>query len=199
MRKSWMLAALAAIFTGSVLAVAWPHSWMRSDWADRLLIEPLESRYPRAVIGAPDSFTGIIALSGDDKRFTEAGRLARRFPTLKVLLSSETDLDKALAKLGGGIHPSRVILEMKAKSTYENASFCASLVKPKPQDRWLLVTGALHMPRAVASFRRAGFEVEPWPVYDALSQASMISPAIHEWLGLVAYRLLGRTGQLLPM
>lgn len=166
---------------------------------DRLLIEPLEGRYPRAVIGAPDSFTGIIALSGDDKRFTEAGRLARRLPTLRVLLSSETDLDKALAKLGGGIDPSRVILEMKAKSTYENASFCASLVNPKPQDRWLLVTGALHMPRAVASFREAGFEVEPWPVYDALSQASMISPAMHEWLGLVAYRLLGRTGQLLPI
>jgi len=116
-----------------------------------------------------------------------------------VLLSEHTDIQRALAKLGGGVEPSRVILETKSKNTYENATFCASLVQPKPQELWLLVTGALHVPRAVAAFQKAGFHVDPWPVYDAACEASMISPAIHEWLGLVAYRLLGRTGQLLPM
>jgi hypothetical protein len=71
-------------------------------------------------------------------------------------------------------------------------------VHPKPRERWLLVTSAVHMPRAVASFRKAGFEVVAWPVYDAVSQASMVSSALHEWLGLVAYRVLGRTEELLP-
>jgi uncharacterized SAM-binding protein YcdF (DUF218 family) len=115
-----------------------------------------------------------------------------------VLLSEQTDAKGALAKLGGGIDLSRIILETKSKNTYENATFCASLVAPKSHERWLLVTSALHMPRAVASFKNAGFDVDPWQVYDALSEASMVSPAIHEWLGLLAYRLLGRTGQLLP-
>jgi uncharacterized SAM-binding protein YcdF (DUF218 family) len=60
--------------------------------------------------------------------------------------------------------------------------------------RWLLVTGALHMPRAVASFEKAGFRIEPWPVNGATSEASMVSSAVHEWIGLIAYRLLDRTG-----
>jgi uncharacterized SAM-binding protein YcdF (DUF218 family) len=165
----------------------------------RLLIEPLEGRYQRASIISHEAFTGIIALSGDDRRFAEAGRLARLNPKLKVLLSEQTDIQGALAKLGGGIDPSRIILETKSKNTYENAIFSASLVAPQRHERWLLVTGALHMPRAVVSFQKAGFHVEPWPVYDAVSEASMVSPAMHEWLGLVASRLLGRTAQLFPM
>ena len=44
-----------------------------------------------------------------------------------------------------------------------------------------------------------GMEPRGSPMYDALSQASMVSPAVQEWLGLVAYRLLGRIGQLFPM
>ena len=33
-----------------------------------------------------------------------------------------------------------------------------------PGKRWLLITSAYHMPRAMGAFRQAGFEVEPWPV-----------------------------------
>lgn len=181
-----------------MVAATWHLFWARPDRTDRYLIEPLESRYQRAFI-SPDGFTGLIALSGDDRRFAEAGRLARLYPRLKVLLSERTDLVGALAKLGGGIDPSRVILETKSTNTYEDAIYCASLVRPTSHERWLLVTGALHMPRAVASFQKAGFQVEPWPVYGTTSEASMVSSAIHEWIGLIAYRLLGRTKQLFPM
>lgn len=194
-----MVGALLPMLMASIVAIAWHFFWSRPDGADRYLIEPLENRYQRASIITLEGFTGIIALSGDDKRFAEAGRVARLYPKLKVLLSEQTDLVGALAKLGGGIDPSRVILETKSTNTYENAIYCASLVRPTQQERWLLVTGALHMPRAVASFQKAGFRVEPWPVYGATSEASMVSSAIHEWIGLVAYRLLGRTGQLFPM
>ena len=59
---------------------------------------------------------------------------------------------------------------------------------------WLRVTGPLHMPRAIASFQMGGFHVEPWPVYDdASSELSMVASALHEWVGLVTYRVLGRT------
>ena len=198
MKYRLMVGALLPILLASIVAATWHLFWERPDRTDRYLIEPLESRYQRASI-SPDGFTGLIALSGDDRRFSEAGRLARLYPKLKVLLSEQTDLVGALAKLGGGIDPSRVILETKSTNTYENAIYCASLVHPTSRDRWLLVTGALHMPRAVASFEKAGFHVEPWPVYGATSEASMVSSAIHEWIGLIAYRLLGRTKQLFPM
>lgn len=144
--------------------------------------------------------TGIIALAGDPDRFAEAGRLARLYPSLKVVLSDNTTMSEALAQLGGGIDPSRLLLETRSANTYENAGLCAELVKPMPDQHWLLVTGALHMPRAIASFRMAGFNVEPWPVYDrTASELSMVTEAVHEWLGLVAYKLLGRTAHLFPM
>jgi uncharacterized SAM-binding protein YcdF (DUF218 family) len=38
------------------------------------------------------------------------------------------------------------------------------LAAPKPGERWLLVTSAYHMPRAVGLFRKVGFAVEPYPV-----------------------------------
>jgi uncharacterized SAM-binding protein YcdF (DUF218 family) len=37
-------------------------------------------------------------------------------------------------------------------------------MQPKPGERWLLVTSAAHMPRAIGCFRRAGFAVEACPV-----------------------------------
>ena len=36
--------------------------------------------------------------------------------------------------------------------------------RPKPGERWLLVTSAFHMPRSIGLFRKAGFAVEPYPV-----------------------------------
>lgn len=68
-----------------------------------------------------------------------------------------------------------------------------------------------HMPRAIGSFRRVGFDVEPYPVdwrtrpRLRLSLSGRIGGglastdhAVREWLGLFAYRLTGRTSALLP-
>jgi uncharacterized SAM-binding protein YcdF (DUF218 family) len=194
MRYRLIVGALLPVLMVSIAAAAWALVCSRPDRADPYLIEPLESRYQRAPIVLLVTLTGIIALSGDDRRFAEAGRLARLYPKLKVLLSEKTDVEGALAKLGEGIDPSRLILETKSSNTYENATRCAALIQPTSQQRWLLVTGALHMPRAVASFEKAGFRIEPWPVNGATSEASMVSSAVHEWIGLIAYRLLDRTG-----
>src|SRR6266478_6390205 len=43
--------------------------------------------------------------------------------------------------------------------SFPKQSFSPSLVR-----RWLLVTSAYHMPRAIGVFRKAGFPVEPYPV-----------------------------------
>jgi hypothetical protein len=51
----------------------------------------------------------------------------------------------------------------------------------------------------MGSFRAVGFEVKPWPVNDFRSPEPWImARAVHEWLGLIAYRILGRTGELFP-
>ena len=79
-------------------------------------------------------------------------------------------------------------------------------------ERWLLVTSAFHMPRSMGIFRKAGFDVEAYPVdwrmgtredlfaftnmsLDGLGRTDV---AVREWIGLVVYRLAGRTSDLLP-
>ena len=63
-----------------------------------------------------------------------------------------------------GIGEDRLLREREARDTWENAAKSKALVGPKPGERWLLVTSASHMPRAMGAFRKAGFAVEPWPV-----------------------------------
>ena len=105
-----------------------------------------------------------------------------------------------------GIPRERVILESRSRNTAENATFTKELVKPKPGERWLLVTSAQHMPRAIGCFRRVGFPIEAYPVGwrtgrtriwwclmlfgDALAR---FDSAAYEWIGLFVYWITGRT------
>jgi uncharacterized SAM-binding protein YcdF (DUF218 family) len=54
--------------------------------------------------------------------------------------------------------------EGRSRTTWENAQFSAEVLLPQGIKRVVLVTHAGHMPRAVWSFRKAGFEVVPAPV-----------------------------------
>jgi len=162
---------------------------------------------------------GSLALNESAERMTAAADLARRYPAARIVFSGGS------GKLGGGpaeadfvlllfesfgIARERVMLEAKSRNTAENAQFTKELVQPKSGERWLLVTSAYHMPRSMGAFRRVGFAVEPYPVdwrtgaednyaFSSLSAGlARTDTAIHEWLGLLAYRLTGQTTELLP-
>jgi uncharacterized SAM-binding protein YcdF (DUF218 family) len=74
------------------------------------------------------------------------------------------------------------------------------------------VTSAWHMPRAVGVFRKAGFNVVPYPVdYQTADSADLARPfpflatgltivdiAVKQWVGLVVYWLTGRSSALFP-
>ena len=111
-----------------------------------------------------------------------------------------------------GVSKDRVIVERESRATLENAAFAKQLVKPKAGELWLLVTSAMHMPRAVGIFRKAGFAVDAYPV-DYLTTGAkelwtlpralmggigITDLAAHEWLGLLAYRFTGRISELFP-
>jgi uncharacterized SAM-binding protein YcdF (DUF218 family) len=173
--------------------------WADSYRVGNLLALPLEQRFQCAKITAPETLTGIIVLTGTKNRLAEAGQLARRYPQLQVVVSGATEMPSVLAELGGGIEPSRVVLEMRSRNTFENSRYSTDLIRPNASERWLLVTGALHMPRAIGAFRMAGFDVEPWPVDDlASNDPSLAKAAFHEWLGLFVYWILGRTNSVFP-
>ncbi len=95
--------------------------------------------------------------------------------------------------------------------------FTRDLVRPGPDERWLLVTSAYHMPRSIGIFRQAGWPVIAYPVDYRTSGSvdlwstlgELIQPsvadrlvefdvAVKTWVGLLAYWLMGRTSALLP-
>ena len=69
----------------------------------------------------------------------------------------------------------------------------------------------MHMPRAAGCFRLAGFQVESYPVNSMTRRPDRFAlfrfgrkalfqfdRAVKEWIGLVAYRLMGKTDALFP-
>ena len=114
-----------------------------------------------------------------------------------------------------GMDTNRIIFESRSRNTCENAIYTAQLLKPVKQQAWVLVTSAMDMPRAVGVFRKAGFRVLPYPVdYTTGKDRRYLLPtdllptvvrnlgrldhAVHEWLGLLGYYVLGCTGTLFP-
>ena len=110
-----------------------------------------------------------------------------------------------------GLASGWVIFERNSRNTIENARLTKDIAKPQRGARWLLITSASHMPRAVGIFRKAGFDVEPCPVdwittgrsdlyrlqapLDALARSDA---GVREWIGLIAYRMVGRTDEFFP-
>jgi uncharacterized SAM-binding protein YcdF (DUF218 family) len=203
-----------------------------------LVLYPLETRFPPwdATQGAPD---GIVVLGGSIDadlsavhdtaaftnaagRLTEAAALAHRYPNARVIFSGGSanlisadarEADYAAALLESlGVSRQRLTMERRSRNTQENAEFSKAIAAPKGGERWLLVTSAYHMPRSVGLFRKAGFDVEPYPVdwrtgkpadilafspiaVDGLERTDI---GIREWIGLVAYWVTGKIDDLLP-
>lgn len=163
----------------------------------------------------------VPTLAPAAERVTEFVALARRWPDAKLVFTGGSGApfpggvpEAAWAErifTALGVPPGRMLFEDASRTTEENATFTARLVHPQPGETWLLVTSAAHMPRSVGVFRRAGWTVLPWPVgYRSMRSAwslrqitlggklQTLDQAAHEWGGLVAYRLLGRTDTVFP-
>ena len=202
------------------------------------LLYPLEQRFPAwdDTHGAPD---GIIVLGGSidpdlseahggavvrsaADRILAASALARRYPDARVIFSGgsanligndarEADYAATLFE-SLGIAKARLMMERGSRNTQENAEFSKALATPKSGERWLLVTSAFHMPRAIGLFRKAGFAVEACPVdwriggrADLLSFSVVAGEGLgrtdlglREWVGLLSYWLTGKIDQPFP-
>ncbi len=202
------------------------------------LMIPLEQRFPPwdPSHGPPDgivvlggaispeisAFRDTVALNEAAERITVAVELARRYPNARIVycggsnaMWSERALEApfAVRELEAlGVAHDRITAEEQSRNTIENAVYSRLVAQPKAGERWLLVTSAFHMPRAIAAFRAAGFDVEAYPVdwrtrgprdaarfFDSLSEGlARTDTAAHEWAGLLAYRLTGKTKELFP-
>jgi uncharacterized SAM-binding protein YcdF (DUF218 family) len=178
---------------------------------------PLESRFPEWRPSSQSGPNGIILLGGDaGDGIMVLAELSQQFPQARLVFSGPgveapvNDLLKKFANYGGDLM--RIELETRSRTTFENAIYSAELIKPKPDERWLLVTTALHMPRSIGTFRRAGFKVEAYPIlfktkdtpnsfFESGSGSTALGhldEAAKEWIGLVAYRITDKTDALFP-
>ena len=205
-----------------------------------LMIGPLENRFPQPPPDMRPPY-GIIVLGGaiDDlasrargelvcdegcERITEAVILAKRYPQARVVYTGGTaSLTPGASSAEAlrarefmtqmGVAPERIIIEDKSRNTEENARFTAAIVHPEPSQRWIIVTSAFHMPRAMGVFEKAGFQPIAYPVsfytlgrwpddlrltFDPARSLHILELAVHEWIGLAAYWASGRIDHLFP-
>jgi len=105
-----------------------------------------------------------------------------------------------------GIPDSSIIIEDESRNTYENAIFTRDILKHKNiEGRLLLITSAFHMRRSLACFKKAGLNIDAFPVdsktrYFTLTPDSFLpepyyftlwDQLIHEWVGMIAYKISG--------
>lgn len=196
-----------------------------------IILRPLETRHPASP--EINNITGIIMLGGSEQaglsaywdqvivneggeRFIGAMTLARQHPQARVVFTggsgelgdagTTSNSNTAVAErffLEQGLDPARLTLEGASRNTAENAALSLALIAPEPDETWVLVTSAFHMPRSVNSFRAAGWEnIVPWPVdyrairaglgWDLGRNLEVLNTAVREYIGLFAYRMTGR-------
>ncbi len=107
-----------------------------------------------------------------------------------------------------GIRDGKLLIESQSRNTHENAKFTHELLKEKQllDSRFVLVTSAFHMKRAMGCFKNEGINVLPYKtnplqVTQKPDFADCITPSayvlsswellIREWVGLLAYEIKG--------
>lgn len=197
------------------------------------LLSRLEGQYPEVPGDAKlQSFAGVVVLGGalesgrisehhaqpllndSAERMTATVSLWQRHPSLQLLFSGgegewlgsgPTEAERASRFFSSlGVPLAAVTLESRSRNTYENAVLTGQLAGVDIKQPWLLVTSAWHMPRAMATFEKAGWNVRaypvdfrtggstPWSRYDLRTGAEHWELLLHETLGLAAYRISGR-------
>lgn len=155
-----------------------------------------------------------VALNAAAERMTVPVSLLLQHPHLRLLFTGgEGELwpqglsEAQRARMffsSMGVAQERLLFEDRSRTTYENARFSAAVPGVDASQPWLLLTSAWHMPRALATFRQAGWNVTPYPVdyrtgsstpwteYSLAQGALRWQLALHECAGWLAYRLAGQ-------
>jgi uncharacterized SAM-binding protein YcdF (DUF218 family) len=182
-----------------------------NHWVARALARSLEWRYlpkkqlPEAQVivvlgGATQAAVyprPSVEVNGAGDRVIYAAHLYRQGKAPHLLLSggsidwlspsrepdSAPAVNMATLLEGMGVPKEAIWLESTSRNTYENAVNSRRILEPLGIRRILLVTSAMHMPRAVGVFERQGFDVIPAPTDFSITQAGgQSSPSLAAWL-----------------
>lgn len=200
----------------------------------------LENRFPKPHV-IPEDTVGVILLGGPFELEIMASRhetvynlAAGRFIEFIEFTKAHPNLKRVFSG-GGAIHPiidgkpmgeaeiakrvfdrmgydtEGMIFEGSSKNTIENAWLTKNIIHPKPGENWVLMTSAFHMPRSVGLFKKAGWNIIPYPVdYHAPSTYEpwffiglknnllTFHYAVHQFVAMFQNYIFGRSDELFP-
>jgi uncharacterized SAM-binding protein YcdF (DUF218 family) len=227
---SWLrLHALAAtLLTLFLLAIAAVvllpvDEWIAGPLESQVARVPLPGRIGGVVVlgGAVDwrvtAARGQLSLNAAGERVAAAAALAQRYPGATIVFTGtfgdafardfRREGDEASLWYGPVFAGRDVRFVSESRSTYEDALFTLRAVE-RGESPWILVTSALHMPRALATFRTLGWTLVPYPVDyrttgetgfrrwrvngDVAGTLAHLDRAVREWGALVVYERSGR-------
>jgi uncharacterized SAM-binding protein YcdF (DUF218 family) len=154
----------------------------------------------------PNSQIGDSSLA----RLIEGIRIHRELPGSKLLFSGgavfdpvpEAETMAAVARMLG-VSPDDMVLESQSKDTGQQSQFIQGIIQ---NDGFVLVTSAIHMPRAMLVFEQKGMrpipaptefgdwmrkETTPYRFFPRASELRKVEAALHEYLGLLWAKVAG--------
>jgi uncharacterized SAM-binding protein YcdF (DUF218 family) len=227
----WMLTRRGGVLIAMVVVIA--GLWLlATPWMSRTLHSLLESEtgemsaeaLPKAdavvviggILSPPASAGGDANLSAAADRLVYAARLYGLGKAPVILISGghggaaaatgAESVHAAALLADWGVPASAILTETESINTYENAVYSKLMLDQHDLKRVLLVTSAMHMRRALATFRSAGIDAIPAPTdFDSTTPAAtgleawMAQPAalkgttraLKEYVGWFVYRRRG--------
>jgi len=218
-RKFWIGAWISLMMGGLIWGLSVPPTVdLLAGGLEQAATLPKELRADAIIMLGGAAYQAVPDLSGKGapgpgtmERMVTAARLYRRLQ-VPIIVSGgrvfcEGDSIAILTKrflVDLGVPAAHILLEDRSRDTYENALYSKELCERHGFKKPLVVTSGYHLKRARLSFEKVGLEVTFFPcalttypgkVYSwhhwlpSATALAGTSAALHEWLGLMYYRL----------
>lgn len=152
-------------------------------------------------------------IGGSFSRFLEASRLLKKSQARFLIISGgdpgglpddiekeSLSVDKFYAEIG--INKDNILIENESKNTYQEALLVKDLLQKHQIKELVVITDAVHLKRSLQVFQKQGIKAYGYPVnfyihpladrYNwSLYNIEKFHLLIHEWVGLVAYKMMG--------
>jgi len=197
------------------------------------LVAPLEGRHPPLTnLDTVHEVKWIVVLGGGSCvnlelpvstylsdsslfRLLEGVFIYNRLPGSKLIVSGRSGLSGVTPMAGvmanvateWGVEEADIVVEAESKDTKDHAIFVKKIVG---QDRFIVVTSASRMPRAMALFRGQGMDpiaaptdymvmereggLQPRDFFPDAGSLEKVERALHEYLGLIWANVRGQVG-----
>jgi len=223
--KKWLLSTSSIVLIITVLPIG---AWLTYPLETHFPTKPILPKQVDGIILLGGSFIPSTSQAWDKVQTNDYSdriynflALMQQYPKAKAIFTggqasingqypSEAYFAKQLFD-SLGIESNRIIYDDKARNTYENIINTKKLAQAKPKENWVVVTTAYHLPRTIGLFCQQNWPVIPYPAdfhtnpnelfsatFDFSGNLQQLNEAIHEWVGLMAYYLTGKTPQWLP-